>query len=186
MSVYDLFKKKKRTREPVPKTVQESIPYTNVFRNGTIETSPGHYTRAYNLEDINFKIAPNAEQVVIFRAYGDFLNSFSPNTNFQVVIQNHESDRRTSLENIRFRLQRDGLNKYRQEMNRILLDKMTSGRNNLRQDKYLVVSVKDDDLGHAMRTLDNIGKEVEKAENAPVWPPSAHAGRAGASGPFGV
>ena len=163
MSVYDLFKKKKRTREPVPKTVQESIPYTNVFRNGTIETSPGHYTRAYNLEDINFKIAPNAEQVVIFRAYGDFLNSFSPNTNFQVVIQNHESDRRTSLENIRFKLQRDGLNKYRQEMNRILLDKMTSGRNNLRQDKYLVVSVKDDDLGHAMRTLDNIGKEVEKA-----------------------
>ena len=163
-SIIDLINgKKKKERKPAPKTVQQSIPYTTIFRDGTIETEPGHYTRAYNLGNINFKIAPDAEQVALFRAYGDFLNSFSPNTNFQVVIQNHAADRRASLEDIRFRMQRDGLNKYRQEMNGILLDKMTTGRKNLKQDKYLVVSVEDEIVENAMKRLDNIGLEVIKA-----------------------
>lgn len=155
-----LGKDKKKKVQHIPKTVQESIPYTNVFRNGTIETSPGCYTRAYSLEDINFKIAPDAEQVRIFRAYGNFLNSFSPTVQFQIVIQNHSADRRASLENVRFRMQKDGLNKYRQEMNGILVDKMLSGRNNLRQDKYLVVSVENEDLEQAMNELNNIEREI--------------------------
>lgn len=155
-----LGKDKKKKVQHIPKTVQESIPYTNVFRNGTIETSPGCYTRAYSLEDINFKIAPDAEQVRIFRTYGNFLNSFSPTVQFQIVIQNHSADRRASLENVRFRMQKDGLNKYRQEMNGILVDKMLSGRNNLRQDKYLVVSVENEDLEQAMNELNNIEREI--------------------------
>lgn len=163
-SITDLITgKNKDKRKPAPKTVQQSIPYVNVFRNGTIETSPGTYTRAYYLGNVSFKIAPDTEQVRIFRAYGDLLNSFSPNTNFQIVVQNHTVDRRASLEDIRFKFQRDGLNKYRQEMNGILLDKMTSGKNNLRQDKYLVVSVENSDIEQAMRELDNVGREVERA-----------------------
>lgn len=154
---------KKKTHKTLPKTVQQSIPYTRVFKNGTIETAPGNYTRAYKLEDISFKIAPDSEQVAMFRAYGDFLNSFSPNVRFQIVIQNHTADKRDSLENIRFRMQRDGLNKYRQEMNYILLDKIKEGRKNMQQDKYLVVSIKGKNLDNVMRSLDNVEKEIEKA-----------------------
>ena len=157
-------KKKKGAHRIIPKTVQESIPYTMLYKmRGTIETRPGCFTRAYNLEDINFKIAPDADQVAIFRAYGDFLNSFSSNVRFQIVIQNHKADRRASLEDIRFRLQRDGLNKYRQEMNGMLLDKLTAGNRSLKQDKYLVVSVEEKDVARAMTILDGIDKEIEKS-----------------------
>ncbi len=162
-SLFGTGKKKKSTHRVIPKTVQESIPYTMLYKHhGTIETRPGQFTRAYNLEDINFKIAPDADQVAIFRAYGNFLNSFSSNTRFQIVIQNHAADRRASLEDIRFRLQRDDLNKYRQEMNGMLLDKLTEGNRSLAQSKYLVVNVEDDDVAHAMTTLDSIDKEIEK------------------------
>ena len=161
MALLDFFKKEKVNH--APKTVQESIPYTNVFKNGTIETSPGHYTRAYRLEDINFKIAPDTEQVRIFQEYGNLLNSFPPSVNFQVVIQNHEADRRASLENIRFRMQKDGLNKYRQEMNGILLDKMLSGRNNIKQEKYIIVSVENEDLEQAMNELNNVERELSRS-----------------------
>lgn len=162
-SLFGTGKKKKSTHRVIPKTVQESIPYTMLYKHhGTIETRPGQFTRAYNLEDINFKIAPDADQVAIFRAYGNFLNSFSSNTRFQIVIQNHTADRRASLEDIRFRLQRDDLNKYRQEMNGMLLDKLTEGNRSLAQSKYLVVNVEDDDVAHAMTTLDSIDKEIEK------------------------
>ena len=164
MSVLDgIFGKKKKVHKTLPKTVQQSIPYTRVFANGTIETMPGEYTRAYRLEDISFKIAPNSEQLAIFQSYGDFLNSFSPNVRFQIVIQNHAADRRASLEEIRFHQQRDGLNKYRQEMNGILLERIARGKKNMRQDKYLVVSVKGKNVENVMRNLDNIEREIERA-----------------------
>ena len=153
----------KKIHRILPRTVQDSIPYSTVFKDGTIETMPGVYTRAYSLGDVNFKIAADAEQVAIFRAFGDFLNSFPTGVDFQFVIQNHAADKRDTLEDIRFALQRDGLNSYRQEMNAILVEKLMAGRKNLRQEKYLVVSVKDDDLENAMKTLDNTGKEIEKS-----------------------
>lgn len=161
--MFGIKKKRHISHIKLPKTVQESIPLTRTFRDGTIETAPGHYTRAYSLEDINFKIAPDPDQVAIFRAYGDFLNSFSSNVRFQIVIQNHAADRRASLEDIRFKLQRDGLNKYRQEMNGILIDKLTEGRKSLKQDKYLIVSVEDDNVERAMKSLNNLDNEVKKA-----------------------
>ena len=89
---------KKPTKEEIKnkRSVQAAIPYSHIFKDGTIETKPGHYTRAYNLGNVNFKIAPDEEQVVLFKAYEDFLNTFSPEVHFQIVIQNTIADRRTS------------------------------------------------------------------------------------------
>lgn len=157
-------KKVKKTKEM--KTVQQSIPYTRTFRDGTFETKDGYYTRAFNLEDINFKIAPDQEQVAMFRSYGDLLNTFPANMRFQIIIQNHHADRRASLNDIRFNFQKDGLNKYRQEMNNILLDKLTEGKKSLTQDKYLVISTKDNDILQAMKSLDNMTFEVDKSIRA--------------------
>lgn len=146
----------------LPQNVHDSIPITAVFADGTIESAPNVYTRAYDLEDINFKIAPDEDQTNIYRAYGDLLNSFPANVRFQVIIQNCTADRRSTLEDIRLKLRRDGLNKYRQEMNGIFLDRLTGGRKSLKQEKYLVVSVHEPDMYRAMKTLAGIDKEVEK------------------------
>ena len=158
--------KKKPTKEELKnkRSVQAAIPYSNIFKDGTIETKPGHYTRAYNLGNVNFKIAPDEEQVNLFKAYGDFLNTFSPDVHFQIVIQNSIADRRTSLENIRYVLRPgDNLNKYRQEMNSILLDKMAEGGRGLTQDKYLVVSIKEEDINRAFTLLNNVEQDVQKS-----------------------
>ena len=54
MALSGFFWKKKKKHRTVPRTVQQSIPYTAVFADGTIETLPGTYTRAYRLEDVSF------------------------------------------------------------------------------------------------------------------------------------
>ena len=156
--------KKGKSKEEAKRarSVQGAIPYRTVFPDGTIETLPGSYTRSYVLEGINFKIAPDEDQVAIFRAYGDLLNTFPSSVQFEIVIQNVAADRRTSLENIRFNLRQDSLNKYRQEMNGILLEKMAEGGRGITQNKLLVVSIKEDDVERAFVSLDNIEKEVRK------------------------
>ena len=156
--------KKGKSKEEVKRarSVQGAIPYRTVYPDGTIETLPNSYTRSYVLEGINFKIAPDEDQVAIFRAYGDLLNTFPSSVQFEIVIQNVAADRRTSLENIRFNLRQDSLNKYRQEMNGILLEKMAEGGRGITQNKLLVVSIKEDDVERAFVSLDNIEKEVRK------------------------
>lgn len=156
--------KKGKSKEEVKRarSVQGAIPYRTVYPDGTIETLPNSYTRSYVLEGINFKIAPDEDQVAIFRAYGDLLNTFPASVQFEIVIQNVAADRRASLENIRFNLRQDSLNKYRQEMNGILLEKMAEGGRGITQNKLLVVSIKEDDVERAFVSLDNIEKEVRK------------------------
>lgn len=166
MALFDLFKKKedkKHKRTPkVPKTVQESIPFLTVFGDGVMETAEDLYTRMYMLEDINFKIAPDTEKAAIFRTYEDFLNGFPAGASFQVIIHNHSADKKNAFEDIRYKPQRDSMNKYRQEINHHLLDSFVKGKKNLSQDKYLVVGVSDAHIGSAIKNLDSIEKEAEK------------------------
>ena len=159
-----LFKSKKDPNgKYAPKTVQESIPLVKCFRNGVIETVKGTYSKAYRMEDVNFKIAPANEQVDVFTNYGIFLNTFSSSVRFQIVIINHSESKLRAFQDIQFALQRDDLNKYRSEYNRMLIDRMTKSKNSVTQEKYLVTSVDDDNVDHAMSVLLNLEQEVQKA-----------------------
>ena len=48
-------------------------------------------------------------------------------------------------------------------MNSILLDKMAEGGRGLTQDKYLVVSIKEEDINRAFTLLNNVEQDVQKS-----------------------
>lgn len=148
--------------EKLPKTVQDTIPLRGFMNNGIIETSPGVFTKSYKIKDINFNTSTEEEQSVIFRNYLTFVNSFDPNTRWELTIFNHEIDKRKTLQDIRIMPVNDGLNKYRQEMNEILLDSLKKGSNSIMQDKYLTVSIEDTNSAHAAVTLNKIDNAVNK------------------------
>ena len=142
----------------LPKNVRESIPLRGFMPNGIIETYPGTFTKSYLLEDINFSIATEEEQAKIFRGFMDLLNSFSDKTKWQFCIFNHEEAKRNTVADIRIQPQRDGLNKYRQDMNNILLQNLKMGNNSILQDKVLTVAIEDSNAEHAaliFKKLDN-------------------------------
>ena len=157
-----------KNKRKIPRTVQESIPYVRIYDKGIIESEGGLFSKAYPLEDINFSIAPEEEQKDIFIQYEKLLNSFSENNSFQIIIHNFKADKATTLKEIRFLPQRDGLNKYRQETNSVLMEKISEGNNSLRQNKYLVVTHHDDDVEHAFQVMQGIDQDVKKAIQAIV------------------
>lgn len=150
-------------KRKIPKTVQDSIPYERIYNNGIIESEGGLFSKAYTLEDINFSIAPTEEQKNIFMDFEKLLNSFPENNNFQIIIHNFKADKTTTLKEVRFAPQRDGLNKYRQETNNVLLEKISEGNNSLRQSKYLVVTHIDNDVDHAFQVMKGMDQDVKKA-----------------------
>ncbi len=156
------FLKRVSKIEKLPKTVQQTIPIRGFMQNGIIETSPGVFTKSYKLDDVNFDIAPEEEQKSILMAYMDFLNSFNENIQWQFTIYNHEIDKKETIRNIRFAPQKDGLNKYRQEENTILLNALKKGNNSIRHDKYLTVSIEDSSVDHANISFHRIDAEISK------------------------
>lgn len=146
--------------EKLPKDVSSSLPFRGITPQGIIETYPGTFTKQYHLEDINYQMAPPQEQATIFAGFEEFLNSFSDGTKWQFTIFNHMIDKMQTVEKIRIKPMTDGLNVYRQEMNRILVNNLIQGNNSIVKDIYLTVSVEDDDLDHATDTLKRIDSEV--------------------------
>lgn len=164
--VFYLKLKKKKTakkdgKTPI-KTLKESIPYLHTYSGGIIETKPNVFTKAYRITDINFKIAPEEEQTSIFIKFGRLLNSFPVDAEFQILIENKTADMGTVFKNIQFVARSDNLNVLRREMNDILIDKMKEGRNNITQDKYLVVSLKASDITSAEKQFSSMDENIEK------------------------
>lgn len=139
--------------DSLPKTVTESIPFSGIMDGGIIETKKGVFTKSYKLPDVNFTIAPENEQLIIFKNYMELLNGFDNMTKWQFTIFNHEIDKRATFSDIHISPRRDGLNKYRQEMNQILLNNLKKGENSIQQDKYLTISIEDFNADHAVSVL---------------------------------
>ncbi len=146
----------------LPKDVKSSIPLRGFMQNGIVETKQGNFTKTFKLDDVNFTLAPIEEQANIFENYMKFNNSFPKNVRWQTLIFNHEIDKRKTLEDIRLLPQKDGLNKYRQELNAVHLDMLKNGNNSITQDKYLTISIEDFNVDHAVKSLEEITKTVNE------------------------
>ena len=158
----------------LPKDVRSSIPFKGVLENGIIETYPGTFTKSYKLTDINYTIAPEDEQMVIYQKFMEMLNSFNKSVKWQFTIFNHEIDKKKTITDIRVLPKKDGLNKYRQEMNANLLDKLKKGNNSIKHDKILTVAIEAKNAKLAseeFNNLDNIiSQKIKKVTNFDTVP----------------
>ncbi len=148
--------------EKLPKNVRESIPIKGFMGNGIIETYPGTFTKSYMLTDVNFNEGPDDEQFAIFRFFMDFMNSFSEKIKWEFTIYNHLLDKRTTINNIRVKPYSDGLNKYRQELNSVLLKALKEGNNSIQQDKILTVAIEDSNVEHAVEVFKKIDESINR------------------------
>ena len=134
-------KTSKKNPLDVPKTAQDSIPYKGVYENGIIQVDERQYSRIYNIPDINFLISDINEQKDIFENFMSLLSSFGPEVHIQQVIYNKTVKPAEIEAKVLLKTQNDKLNKYREEMNEMLIDKMAKAKNNIIHEKYFIVSV---------------------------------------------
>ena len=161
--------------EKLPKTVQDSIPIHGFAENGVFETYPGTFTKTYKIKDVNFHTATGSEQADIYQDYITFMNSLDSNLSWEITIFNHEIDKRQTMADVKMPEQKDGLNKYRREMNEIIKRGLENGNNSVLQDKYLTIALKDINADHAFTRLNKLDvqvsdglKKITKVETRPL------------------
>jgi hypothetical protein len=150
--------------EKLPKTVQETIPYKKIFNDGTVQNKDGYYTRAFKLNELNFSKESEERQLEIFSVFKEVLNTFSPETKFQFIIQNRNS-KDTNFLDLKMRINGNGTTEdiLKNEFNQIMLHRVKRGAKMLKQEKFLIIAYKHQNLQAALQNLDSTERALEMA-----------------------
>lgn len=124
----------------VPKGVQEVIPIKAIYEDGIFQVGKDKYSKSFKFSDINYAVASREDKEAMFLEYSELLNSFDSGATTKITIVNHRLNRKDFEQTILMPMKDDGLDEYRKEYNKMLLEKAT-GANSIVQDKFITVSV---------------------------------------------
>ena len=151
--------KQDKEKYRVPKKVQDMIPVRTIYPDGIFVSGKNKYSKTFRFRDINYAVASRSDKEMMFLEYSELLNSFDSGATTKITINNRRLNRLDFEDQILIDMKDDGLNEYREEYNRILLEKAT-GSNAIVQDKYVTVSVVKKSIEDARTYFYRVGADL--------------------------
>ena len=66
-------------------SAQETLPFIQMWQDGTCKTKDRQYTRTIEFQDINYQLSQNEDKSAIFDSWCDFLNFFDSSVSLQLT-----------------------------------------------------------------------------------------------------
>lgn len=132
----------KQDKEPfkVPKGVQDAIPIQTVYPDGIFKVGRNKYAKTYKFKDINYEVASHEDKKGMFWNYSDILNSLDSGATVKLTVAVRKMNKEEFKEKILMTYQGDELDRFRKEVNQMLLNK-TQDANGLMKELYVTVSI---------------------------------------------
>ena len=143
-------------------TVQNSIPYMNIFKDGICQVSENHFSMTVQFFDTNYSLADFEEQNAIFARYCMMLNSFDSSITFQLTFENQNRSMQKLIDVVQIPQKDDEFSEIRQEYSEMLTDKLLSGSTGQSTRKFLTFSVVSTSHKSAKSKLEGIKNDVIK------------------------
>jgi len=143
----------------VPKYIQDVIPVNRIWEDGIFQVGKNKYSKCYKFSDINYAVASKSDKEGMFLEYSELLNSFDVGATTKISILNRRLNRVDFEENILLSKCDDELDEYREEYNKILLDKIV-GANSITQEKFITISVNKKNIEEARNYFNRAGAEL--------------------------
>ncbi len=137
----NIFKRKEKEDMKVPRSVQEAIPIQKLYFDGTFYLGKSKYSNTYKFTDINYQVANKSDKEDMFLSYSELLNSLDSNQDSKITIINRKLNKNDFAKTMLMKPSRDGLNKYRNEYNKMITDKAENS-NEMIQEKYITLTCK--------------------------------------------
>ena len=154
----NLFKQDKE-KFVVPKGVQDVIPVAAIFDDGIFKVGKDKYSKTYRFTDINYAVASREDKEAMFLEYSELLNSLDSGATTKITINNRRLNRLDFEQTILIPTTGDNLDEYREEYNKMLLDKAT-GTNSIVQDKYITISINKKSVEDARTYFARVGADL--------------------------
>jgi len=154
----NLFRQDKE-RFDVPKSVQQAIPISCIWEDGIFLVGRNKYARTYKFTDINYAVASREDKEAMFLEYSELLNSLDSGATTKITIANRRLNKADFEKAILIPYREDGLDLYRKEYNKMLMDKAT-GANSMVQEKYVTISVCKKNIEEAKSYFARVGADL--------------------------
>lgn len=151
--------KQDKERFVVPRGVQDVIPIKAIYDDGIFQMGRDKFSKTYKFSDINYAVASREDKEAMFLEYSELLNSFDSGATTKITINNRRLNRTNFEKTILLPLKGDALDEYREEYNRMLLDKAT-GANSIIQEKYITISVCKKNVEEARNYFARVGADL--------------------------
>ena len=151
--------KEDKEKYTVPKTVQDYIPITTIYKDGIFKIG-NKYSKSFKFTDINYLTANEEDKQEMFLQYSELLNSFDSEAITKITINNRKLNKEDFRNHILINERSDNLSEYRHEYNEMLTDK-ASGVNGIIQEKYLTISIVKKDIESAREYFKRVEKDIE-------------------------
>lgn len=151
--------KQDKERFVVPRGVQDVIPIKAIYDDGIFQVGRDKFSKTYKFSDINYAVASREDKEAMFLEYSELLNSLDSGATTKITINNRRLNRANFEKTILLPLKGDALDKYREEYNRMLLDKAT-GANAIIQEKYITISVCKKNVEEARNYFARVGADL--------------------------
>ena len=156
--------KKKRgqyQKKLAPKrNVQDLLRYEKMFESGICEIVPNYYSKSVRFSDVNYQIAQQDEQLLIFQKYGELLNSLDDMIHLTITILKKRVELDEMTDKLFYESKGDQHDSYREEVNQMLLQKINEGENRFTKENYLTFSTPANHLEQAKQLLGRIEKNL--------------------------
>lgn len=156
------LKKEKSAKKKVriPKTTQQSIPYSMAFEDGILFHGRNRYSKSFQFKDINYQVAKQEDQEEVFAKYCEFLNFFDNSVDLQITITNKNFNKDDFEDKLIIKGKNDELETFRTEYNTMLKKKIVGGKNEIKKDKFITVSIEGNSIDEARNTFLRIESET--------------------------
>ena len=152
-------------------TVQDSIPFQNMFPDGLCRLEGGTFSKTIAFEDVNYRLAGPEDQRSIFESLCDFYNGYDPTIGVQVTLDSRSGG---SAADEMFGITRQGndLDPIRDEAVDILRMQYKRGNNGYVKTKYVTLTIEAENLPAARARFARI--ETDTLNRLKVMGAAAH------------
>ena len=127
-----------------PHTVQDSIPFRNLYPDGLCRLDDRLFSKTIVYEDVNYRLAGPDDQRDIFERLCDFYNGYDPSIGVQMTLSSRHEDKNGNL--FGMDAQGDALDDMRVEASGILQMQYERGNNGFVKRKYVTLTIEADTL----------------------------------------
>ena len=153
-------------------TVQDSIPFRNMFPDGLCLLEGGTFSKTIAFEDVNYRLASPEGQRDIFEHLCDFYNGYDPTIGVQVSLSSRYVEHGPEEDLFGIRPQGDDLDPVREDAAGILRFQYERGSNGYVKTKYVTLTIEAENLPAARARFARI--ETDTLNRFKVMGAAAH------------
>ena len=152
--------RKAERKGSVPASAQESIPFIQMYKDGTCKVTEGYFSRSIEFSDINYQLALADDQHAIFDAWCAFLNFFDSSIHFELSFINAMADEEEYKKQIEIPNANDGFDSIREEYSGMIKTQLAKGNNGIVKRKFITFGIESKSIADARTKLNHIETDI--------------------------